>query len=131
MKTLTRLKTEPVGKIFKDCVLPRNNGGGLVINVPGITSTRVVFFDLAKLEEYRAEITSLVNQLPAEFKSVVGASFNGTNRNHRGDIWCRDETEREKLVQLGIALGIIELIEPRERWAYLPRQRPSIRIVLR
>lgn len=131
MKTLTKLKTETIGKIFKACALPRNSGSFMVISTPGITGTRVVFFDLAQLEEHRAEITSLVSQLPAEFKTNAGASFNGTNRSHRGDIWCRDEKEREKLVQLGIALGIIELVEPRERWAYLPRQRPSIRIVHR
>jgi len=129
MKTLTKLKAEPVGKVFKDCVMPRNSGNYMVVSVPGITGTRVVSFDLAKLEEHRAETTNLVNQLPAEFKTAAGASFNGTNRNHRGDIWCRDESDREKLVQLGIALGIVELVEPRERWAYLPRQRPSIRIV--
>jgi hypothetical protein len=131
MKTLTRLKAEPIGKIFKDCVVPRNNGSYLVVSAPGITGTRVVFFDLAKLEEYRAEITGFVSQLPTEFKTTTGASFNGTNRSYRGDIWCRDEADREKLVQLGIALGIIELIEPRERWAYLPRQRPSIRVIQR
>ena len=131
MKTLTKLKTETIGKIFKACALPRNSGNYMVVSAPGITGTRVVFFDLTKLEEFRADIISLVSQLPAEFKTDKGASFNGTNRTHRGDIWCRNETEREKLVQLGIALCIIELIEPRELWAYLPRQRPSIRIVRR
>jgi len=129
MKTLTRLKAEPIGKIFKDCVVPRSSGNFMVVYAPGITGTRVVHFDLIKLEDYRAEIISLVNQLPAEFKTDAGASFNGTHRNHRGDVWCRDESDREKLVQLGIALRIIELIEPRELWAYLPRKRPSIRIV--
>ena len=131
MAALTRLKPETIGKIFKECVTPRSGDKMSTVNVPGITTPRPVFFDFFKLEAYRTEITELVSQLPRSFTTVEGDSFNNTDKSHRGDVWCRVETEREKLVQLAIGLRLIEIVEPRELWAYRPRQRPSLRVILR
>jgi len=129
MDALAKLKTEPVDKIFKDCVVPRSKYRYADMSVPGITSTGLVFFDFFTIEGYREVVTNFVNQLPRSFSRDQGDSFNNTNKNHRGSVWCRDEAYREKLVQLAIGLDLIEIIEPRELWAYLPRQRPNIRIV--
>lgn len=131
MGTLTKQKTGTIDEMFIDCLTPQDEGKFKTVSVPGITTPRLVFFDFYTLEGYRAAVHSLVSDFLRSFSSAEGDSFNNTVKNSFGDVWCRDEKKREKLVQLAIGLGLMEFVEPREQWADLPKGRPSIRFVQR
>ena len=132
MNTLMKLNSGTIDEIFKDCFVPlRNKTWYETISTPGITTPSRALFDFYTLESYRDTINALVNQLPRSFWNHEGDSFNNMNKDRSNNVWSRVEAEREKLVQLAIALNLVEIVEPREEWANLPGQRPSIRIVLR
>jgi len=82
-------------------------------------------FDPKKLEENKENISSMLDELPDEFKKNSGGGmrvFNaGMTKN--GNQWGEHQNV-EQLFCLGMAIGRVELLMPREMWQILPGGMP-------
>lgn len=111
-----KLSSSVLREIGKDCVtFDKDNS----VIVQGISHTG--YYIKEKLEEHRAEIEELLDQLPSNFKKSSGGGWSFLNA-------CMDKEENqwgeqidvELLMMLGIAIGKVEYCLPREMWRMLP-----------
>lgn len=129
MSTRTLLEPLNVRNIYRDCrYLGKDESRRLT--VLGILGSSEHSFDELMIEKYRDEIASMVSQLAGRFKTATGASFCDTDLDNHDDKWSPSESAQEQLVQLGIAIGMIEIVEPRHIWRWLPKGQPTIRLKL-
>ena len=82
-------------------------------------------FDPKKLEENKENISSMLDELPDEFKknSGGGMSFLNACMTKNGNQWGEHQNV-EQLFCLGMAIGRVELLMPREMWQILPGGMP-------
>lgn len=118
------LDPEYVNAIFMDCLFKEGEDTGERVKVEGVI--RDVEFHLGRLESSRAEIEALLNELPGEFRESVGGGWsflNACNDKH-GNQWTGLHLRMEQLFQLGIGIGKVKSLVPREMWSVLPGQMP-------
>lgn len=97
--------------------------------VLGYTLTRGVMggfcFLTSKLDENRADIESMLKDLPPEFMKSGGGgmSFLNACMTKDGEHWAEHPTI-EELICLGMGIKMVEFVMPREMWAALPGGMP-------
>jgi hypothetical protein len=94
---------------------------------------RGVGFHPERLESHRAEVIALLDELPDEFKSVAngggdGWSFLNAVVDKHGKHWG-EHPDAEALLLLGLGLGLVEYLLPRESWSIFPGGMPYFRIL--
>ena len=77
-----------------------------------------------RLKEHQAQIIELISELPETFKE--GWSFLNMCYDKKGNQWTGMQRKMEALMALGIAIGKIEYMLPRELWSALPGGVPYI-----
>ena len=83
--------------------------------------TRAFGFHADKLTTHKQEIIDLLNELPDNFKEGSGGEWSflqacvDKNGNHWGEY-----SNMEELFCLGIAIGKVESLLPRDMWKVLP-----------
>ena len=92
------------------------------IEVQGITSN--FGFHPERLKEHESQIIELLSELPETFKE--GWSFLNMCYDKNGNQWTGMQRKMEALMVLGIAIGKIEYMFPREMWSALPGSVPYI-----
>ena len=127
MSARTLLIPSTVRDIYRDCLYVGNDRSKGV-GVPNILTPSFRYFDKDKIKEHHDEINSMLSQLPNDFKSATGANFNRTRLDRHEDTWSPAELSQEQLVQLGIAIGMIMIVEPRAKWSSLPNGRPTLKL---
>ena len=82
-------------------------------------------FDKAKLEEKRADVVSMLKELPKPFRKDEGGGWSFLNAciTQDGEQWG-EHRNIDELICLGIALGVVEFQLPREAWKALPGGMP-------
>lgn len=115
---LTAHRVEAVADACNGVFIPPEAGG--VVRVEGVAHTFA--FERRKLADYADEIRAMLAELPAQFHENIGGgwSFLKACMNRRGEQWTGMHVTMEKLFALGLAIGAVELLMPRELWEMLP-----------
>jgi len=120
----TELNPQKVEAVFRDCLF--NNGEDLsgAVEAEGIRST--VFFHPGRLQNHKAEIETMLRELPTEFKEGKGngGSFLDACTDRHGNLWTGFQQRVDELFMLGLAIDKVKLTYPRERWYLLPGGMP-------
>ena len=124
MSTQIILDPEQVNAIFMDCLFKEGEDTSKHVKAEGITKN--VGFHPERLEGHKAEIATMLDELPDEFKESGGGGMsflNACNDKH-GNQWTGLHQRMEQLFQLGIGVGKAKLLMPREMWSALPGGMP-------
>lgn len=120
----TVLNPEKVNAIFVDCLFKGGEDTNRHVKAEDIV--RNVGFHPERLESHKAEIAAMLDELPDEFKESGGGGMsflNACNDKH-GNQWTGLHQRMEQLFQLGIGVGKVKSLMPREMWGALPGGMP-------
>jgi hypothetical protein len=75
-----------------------------------------------RLGEKRDDIKSMLSYLPGQFKASSGGGWSFLNacEDRNGEMWTGSQTTVADLFALGMAIGAVEYLMPREMWCILP-----------
>lgn len=124
MGTVLSLNADRVSLIFLNCLFKDDEDTSSYVKAEGITGT--VGFNPDRLNSHKAKIEAMLDELPDEFKKSGGGGMsflNACNDKH-GNQWTGFHQTMEQLFQLGIAIGKVECLLPREIWHVLPGGMP-------
>ena len=118
------LNAERVNEVFLDCLFREGEDTSKHIKAEGITTT--AGFHPERLNSHKAEIEAMLDELPNEFQKQGGGgmSFLEACNDKHGEQWTGLHCVMEQLFQLGIAIGKVSLLLPREVWSGLPGGMP-------
>lgn len=116
----TKLKSETVSAIFKDCLFAEQPVRRSYLPAEGVTMK--VGFDPDKVSAHDGEIAALLAELPDQFDEVKGGGWSFLNAcyDKHGAQWTGMHSVMEELFLLGIAAGRVKCLLPREMWSALP-----------
>jgi hypothetical protein len=122
--TTTQLDPERVRDLFADCLDPGGDG----VEVEGIAGMAV--FGPAPLERYAEEIRAMLAELDDAFRKSGGGGWSFLNAcsDRHGRQWTGEHRTMEQLFMLGLAIGAVSLLMPRELWDALPGGMPYYRL---
>jgi hypothetical protein len=88
-------------------------------------------FNREILESHRDEITGLLAELPDEFKKSGGGGWSFLNacQDRDGNQWTGMHWTMERLFALGMGLGLVQSLMPRDLWKVLPGGVPYYMVV--
>lgn len=123
-ETSSALNPERVEQIFLACLFKDGEDHSKYIPALGITSN--VGFHPGRIEEHKAEIAAMLDELPDDFKESGGGgmSFLNACNDRHGKQWTNFHQRMEQLFQLGLAIGKATCLMPREMWGVLPGGMP-------
>lgn len=122
--TKTKLDSARVEAIFFDCLFRDGEDTSNHVKAQGIT--RSVGFHPERLAIHKKEVAAMLEELPDEFQKSGGGGMsflNACNDKH-GNQWTGMHQTMEQLFQLGIGIGKVECLLPREMWEVLPGGMP-------
>ena len=125
MTTTAILTPDLVQAVFLDCLFTDEEEKTDYVVAEGLTMN--VGFHPRRLEGHREDILLMLDELPDDFKSTSdsgGWSFLNACVDKHGNLWTGEHRTVEMLVLLGIAIGRVEFLAPRELWAALPGGMP-------
>lgn len=87
-----------------------------------------VDLDTGKLAIHRKEITAMLNELPKEFHQFTGGgwSFLQSCYDKDGNQWTGSHKIMNMLFMLGMGIGKVEYLLPRDLWNTLPGCMPYL-----
>lgn len=111
------LTSERVREIFVNCVTDAHPDP---LVVEGITHN--VAFNRDAIETHRAEINTLLNELPDQFHAGRGGGWSFLNAcdDRHGNQWTGLQQIMEELFLLGMAIGRVRYCLPRDMWDVMP-----------
>ena len=114
------LNADRVNQIFCDCLYKDSEDTSGLVRAEGINCT--VGFNPDRLETHKVEIEEMLGELPDGFKESIGGgwSFLMATHDKHGNQWTGFHRRMEQLFQLGIAIGKVKCLTPRELWSSLP-----------
>ena len=122
------LTVENVRKVTDYCLCSADDSKSEndIIIVNGILMN--LAFQRAKIDEYEDDIYDMLKQLPDEFmkESGGGYSFLYACNDKNGNQWTSSHQTMEQLFMLGIAIGVVDYLLPRELWYALPGAVPYL-----
>lgn len=115
-----------VTNIFMDCLFKSQSemqSTNPIAIAEGITCT--VGFHPERLAKHEDEILSLLAELPDAFNEETGGgwSFLRACEDRQGHQWG-EHKQMEQLFQLGIGIGRVKCLLPRDMWAMMPGGMP-------
>lgn len=107
-------------EVFADCLYREGENTDNAIIAEGVVST--VGFHPERLESHRKEVEVMLAELPKEFhkSSGGGMSFLQACFDKNDKQWTGSHKTMEQLFQLGIGIGKVTCLLPREMWSILP-----------
>ena len=116
------LTSNNVTKIFEEVVSKKENEKA--ISCDGIRGR--YYFDKDLLEKNKSNIYEMLMELPTTFRSSDGGGWSFLNAcmDKDGNQWTGLHTVMEQLFVLGIAIGKVKEVLPREMWNVLPGGMP-------
>ena len=120
------LTVEKVESIFSDCLFKKGEDTSECAKAEGVTLT--VGFHPQRLESHRSKIEEMLEELPDEFQQARGGGWSFLNacKTKEGAQWTGLHQIVEQLILLGIGLGKVEFLLPREVWEGLPGGLPYL-----
>lgn len=118
------INPDKVNVIFIDCLSRKGEDASCTVTVEGIRST--VGFHPERLKRWEETIITLLEELPDDFRQSRGGgmSFLNACNDRHGNQWTGFHLRMEQLFQLGIAIGRVKCLLPREMWRVLPGGMP-------
>jgi len=124
------LSAQRVEEIFVSCLFEdgkkkiRGKHGNYV-RAEGIMR-RKVYFSSDRIEQNRREIEEMILELSPDFMKSKGGgmSFLRADHDKNGVQWTGFHLRVEELFLLGLAIGKVKLLMPREMWHVLPGGMP-------
>ncbi|MFC1802221.1 hypothetical protein ACFLY7_02155 [Patescibacteria group bacterium] len=119
------LTSEKVTEIFMDCLFKKEElPPKEFIPASGITSD--VDFHPKRIAGYKEKIAEMLNKLPDAFHEGKGdgMSFLNACKDKHGHQWTGLHHIMEQLFQLGLAVGKVKCLMPKEMWQILPGGMP-------
>lgn len=117
-----KLNAENVERIFRSCLSDSDH-----TTVKGVMIEAKI--DKLEIDKNRADIVSMIRQLPETFTTEMGDSFLNLCMTKDGLLWTGFHQTCDKLVVLGLATGKMLFTYGREFWHVMPGNLPLIRIV--
>lgn len=121
-ETMSPLNDQRVEKVFLDCLFKEGEDTTNHVKAEGVE--RIVGFHPERLDSHKEEISTMLDELPDEFKKSGGGGMsflNACNDKH-GNQWTGLHLRMEQLFQLGV--GKVECLTPRAMWSMLPGRVP-------
>jgi len=123
------LTPQAVNTIFLDCLFRDEELTGDVPPPDAVLVEGVVTkagFHPGRLKQHEAEIGTLLDELPPEFKD--GWSFLAMCQDKHGNLWTGVHRSVEELVLLGLAISKVKLLSPRGMWPIMPGGMPYYQV---
>ena len=121
-----KLTPENVQHVLTTCLYVRPMSKAILEHEPLIVEGYVhrFEFDRHMLNKERKHIEEMLAELPEEFKR--GNSFMEMYHKRNGEQWTGVMKPMEDLMALGIAVGKISYMQPRDIWWSLPGGMPNL-----
>lgn len=115
------LTDKNVRKVFKACLSDDNS-----FIVCGVQFT--VYFDRNKIARHKRDIAQMLARLPKDFMRSGGEGWSFLNMciDADGRQWTDYHQTMDMLVCLGVAIGAVSFILPRNLWTALPGGMPYV-----
>lgn len=124
---MTVLTADNVEKVFMDCLFPDGTDPKTITtDFKQVDCVTCKFgFDPVKIELHKAEIHSLLKQLPKEFQELSGGGWSFLNAclDTEGKQWG-EHKNIEQLLALGLAADLASFLMPRNVWQAMPGGMP-------
>lgn len=123
-KTTDVLTADRVEEIFRACLFTDDEDMTEHVRVEGIVNP--YGFHPGRLAGHAEEIGAMLGELPDSFKRDGGGgmSFLNACEDRHGRQWTGLHQTMDRLFALGMGVGKVELLMPREMWAVLPGGMP-------
>jgi hypothetical protein len=120
----TTLDSQKVNEIFRECLYNQTKDTGEYIEAEGPINTAAFHPD--RLNKYKGEIEAMLAELPDAFNKSTGGgmSFICALEDKHGNQWTGLHTDMQQLFQLGIGIGKVECLLPRNMWSAFPDGMP-------
>lgn len=124
---MAKLTSNAVRALVMDCLFP--DGPSTIpyphIKVDGILAS--YFFDPPKIDKNRETIIELLDELSDNFKEDSGGGWSFLNacEDKHSNHWAEHPT-MEALFCLGMAIGKVTWLLPRDMWSALPGSMPYV-----
>ena len=121
------LTSKNVEEVFEDCRRPlelEDRPMDTMTEIEGIIQMFV--FNQKALDEHRDDIESMLLQLPTQFRQGVGGGWSFLNACNREDgvQWTGEHVQMERLFAMGMGIGKVACVMPRDMWPALPGGMP-------
>jgi hypothetical protein len=125
---LMKLTSENVNSTFLKCLFKKDENTEKHIAVEGVMLK--VGFNPDRLKESEQTIIEMLNDLPDSFKPHGGGGMSFLNmcQDKNDNQWTGFHKTVDELVCLGIAIGKVSFLMPREMWSVLPGGMPYIAV---
>lgn len=119
-----KLTSENVETVFMNCLFKDDEDHSDPAIAEGIMSK--VGFHKGRLESHSTDIEDLLFCLPEKFHKDIGGGWSFLNacEDKNGHQWTSFHQRMEQLFQLGLAIGKVECLMPRDMWKVLPGEMP-------
>lgn len=122
-KSFTELTSEAVARIVQECLFKEGEDTSKAVIANGVMMK--MGFHPERLDEHRAEILSLLLQLPEQFQNNKGGGWSFLNACIRADgFQWGEHRDIDALLCLGLATKYAKLNLPREMWKMFPGGMP-------
>jgi len=120
-----KLTVKNVNEVFDNCFTSIKDSNNIII-VNGIVNIFGFYKD--KLELHKEDIESMLSELPEQFQEEKGGGWTFLNACDRkdGSQWTGEHRNMEMLFCMGIGLGIVNWLMPREMWSAFPGNMPYV-----
>lgn len=118
------LTWERVQEIFQECSSGADEDAGDLVEVQVIGSP--VWLYKGQLAKHADEIARMLEELPDEFQEKLGGGMSLVEAaaDKHGRWWTGSQGLVLQLFLLGLGIGKVELVSPREVWKMLPGGMP-------
>lgn len=115
-----------VQTIFSEVLLKDHEVDGVACEGP----TMVVKLHSGRLMQHKDAVVAALGKLPRGFRSVEGGlSFLCSCQDRDGAFWTSAIERREELFLMGLGLGVVRCLYPKEKWAGLPGKVPYYEVL--
>ncbi len=123
-----KLTAENVRILFNECLFIEGEDTEAYIKIDGIMMS--VGLHPSRLKENTVAIRSMLMDLSDDFKASGGGGMSFLNMciDNKGVQWADLHETMDKLVVLGIAIGEMSYLMPRDMWPALPGGMPYLQI---
>jgi hypothetical protein len=132
---MEKINPNEVERVLRDSLFKSEEVGengeppkGAVV-AEGITRTFV--FHPLRLESHRAFVKDCLRLLPTPFLEGHGDGWSFLNacQQEDGTLWTGEHARVEELLCLGIGLGLVKCLVPKDLWSAFPGKMPYYRIL--
>lgn len=119
-----KLTSDNVEQVFTDCLFREDENTDSAIKVEGIMHP--FGFHPARLMEHEKDIKEMLSFLPDQFHQDKGDGWSFLNacEDNEGNQWTGLHMVMEQLFVLGMAIGKVRCLLPRDMWNVLPGGMP-------